>query len=496
MSRRVKVGRNDQCPCGSGKKFKYCCAGKVDWNQILREHSPERKEHLSLRERNRLFIERACDALQLDEEVKSLADLKGAFTPNAVRKIHEAIVEIWPKDVKIASVLESARTDVSGLYIGEYQRDLLIRGVTRHALYANKILLVDPFIYPLSVRDEYNPILHPEKFRTQTFKNIDIWFHLAPWVKAGIVEFIRTPGDFDPQLRWESLERQRKKFEDNEELKRLLDETVKSKVLEFREREGLRLFVLSAPDDYLRKTFRELKFDTEKFGEDDFIAHVHELRRSDPFYLEPVRDSEGGFGEFHINTSGASYDIARLTASLTRSYLVTDLPPRWKEIELDREQSGIDIGEWSPVAKAFQNLDLKYLNNLELSHALSLRTEGRLENLRSFLHRIWSAASSGNPFGDENVRHLADELQAQVAKAEEEWKQIDRDLIKWAGGEAAGALLAGGPLIESGHAGFFAAAIVVAGTATLISTTLQRRGFPDKFPAAFFMDLMRDRKTR
>ena len=335
--------------------------------------------------RNRLFIERACDALQLDKEPKSLADLKAAFTPNAVRKIHEAILDIWPKDVRIALLLESTRADVSGLYIGEYQRDLLIRGMSRHSLYANKILLVDPFTYPLSVRDEYNPIFHPEKFRSQTLKNIDVWFHLAPWVKAGIVEFIRTPADFDPQLNWESLKRQRKKFEENEELKKLLDETAKIKVEEFTAREGLRLLVLSAPDDHLRKIFKELKLGTEKFGEDDFIAHVGELRRSDPFYLEPVTDDEGRFGEFHITTSGASYDIAKLTASLTGSYLVTDLPPRWKEIELDREQNAISIGEWSPLAKAFQNLDLKYLNNLELDHALSLRTEGRLENLRAFL---------------------------------------------------------------------------------------------------------------
>lgn len=25
----VKAGRNDACPCGSGKKFKKCCYGKV-----------------------------------------------------------------------------------------------------------------------------------------------------------------------------------------------------------------------------------------------------------------------------------------------------------------------------------------------------------------------------------------------------------------------------------------------------------------------------------
>lgn len=26
----VKIGRNEKCPCQSGKKFKHCCAGKVD----------------------------------------------------------------------------------------------------------------------------------------------------------------------------------------------------------------------------------------------------------------------------------------------------------------------------------------------------------------------------------------------------------------------------------------------------------------------------------
>ncbi len=25
-----KVGRNDPCPCGSGRKFKQCCAGKSE----------------------------------------------------------------------------------------------------------------------------------------------------------------------------------------------------------------------------------------------------------------------------------------------------------------------------------------------------------------------------------------------------------------------------------------------------------------------------------
>ncbi len=26
----VEIGRNDPCPCGSGKKYKQCCLGKPD----------------------------------------------------------------------------------------------------------------------------------------------------------------------------------------------------------------------------------------------------------------------------------------------------------------------------------------------------------------------------------------------------------------------------------------------------------------------------------
>jgi hypothetical protein len=26
------VGRNDPCPCGSGKKYKKCCLGKENWS--------------------------------------------------------------------------------------------------------------------------------------------------------------------------------------------------------------------------------------------------------------------------------------------------------------------------------------------------------------------------------------------------------------------------------------------------------------------------------
>ena len=29
LESKIKIGRNDKCPCGSGKKYKKCCIGKM-----------------------------------------------------------------------------------------------------------------------------------------------------------------------------------------------------------------------------------------------------------------------------------------------------------------------------------------------------------------------------------------------------------------------------------------------------------------------------------
>ena len=113
MRKQTKVGRNDPCPCGSIEKFKNCCEGTVDWQSILRSGSEEVwLDNLSVRGRNALFLREICDALQLDRELqnRSLAKFKAAFTPGAVRKIHEAIVKVWPPDITLRKVLEKSRT--------------------------------------------------------------------------------------------------------------------------------------------------------------------------------------------------------------------------------------------------------------------------------------------------------------------------------------------------------------------------------------------------
>ncbi len=34
------VGRNEMCPCGSGKKFKKCCYSKLHYNHMVLQYQP------------------------------------------------------------------------------------------------------------------------------------------------------------------------------------------------------------------------------------------------------------------------------------------------------------------------------------------------------------------------------------------------------------------------------------------------------------------------
>ncbi len=102
---------------------------------------------------------------------------------------------------------------------------------------------------------------------------------------------------------------------------------------------------------------------------------------------------------------------------------------------------------------------------------------------------MWKDASTEDQFESKNAILLAEELTGRIQDAEKEWKEIDKDLFKMVGGTAVGGLLAAGPLIANGHAAFLAAAVGVAGAVPLINSTLKRRSFPDRFPAAFFMKI-------
>ena len=240
---------------------------------------------------------------------------------------------------------------------------------------------------------------------------------------------------------------------------------------------------LAIQNEALRELFRTFSEEGDNpFGsEDEFVAYVQRRRDQHPYYVDPL---PGQHGEFYHQTSGACYELAKRMCSLFNSHIVTDLKSRWKEVEFDRQNSGIDLQEWSPFAKALQESSLTMLNEVPLRAALTLREERRLESLRLFFRKVWKTCRDPDDFSDTNAINLSAELRDEVAKAKEEWSKIDRDLLKWLGGS-------GAALISAGAVGFVpaAAASAIAGVTGLIQSRMRRTTFKERFPAGFFLGL-------
>jgi len=484
-----KIGRNQPCPCGSKKKYKNCCFGKADWQKLSAKPLPDVCRHLSLRGKNITFINAIAAALQLDS-IKPDAeykDIKRACSPHAVQEIYSVIPEIWPDLDDYERCLQSEAGTVTALYVGHYDPEAVLQAVTRLSLYCDKIYLVDPFANAQHVRDEYNPLIHPEEHRATVMKFSYLWMSLSPWIDAGMVYFVRPLHDFIPGMFHEVLDLQRRRFDENPLLKATLEDEAAAhmKALSATDRDAGELFLLMAPDDSLREFYRQMTIERPELkpfaSEEDFIAHVQKRRDEHPYYVERLPDQRG---ELHQTSSGASYELAKRMCSITNSHIVTSLRTRWKEVELDRESAGIDLQGWSPFAKALNESDLKILNSVPIKAAFRLREENRLESLRLFFRKVWKSCRDPDEFSNENAVNLSAELREEVSKANEEWQKIDQQLLKWIGAT-------GGAVVASGVFGFVpaASAAAVTGITGLIQSRMKRHAFKERYPAGFFLGL-------
>lgn len=498
--------RNARCPCGSGRKFKHCCleqrapsdrpvghssvqpkaALPVGPPPSLTRVSSQLKSKwssasITVRERNYAFLNELGDALQLTSlESRTWAQVKRGITSRAVRQINEAILRIWPPDLDFEALLQQRTHNQVGFFSGEYRPELLLNALGRHLIYADKVALADPFQYPLAFIDEYSPLLHPEKHRTTTAKCVMVWFRLAELMEDGLVEMIRLPGDFDMRLRRANIVASEALAKRHAEIMDAVNRHVRFRV-DVDNDENQEWLMLLHPDARLAEIQREAMPNVTQEDIDRFLAYVHRRRDEHPFYLDGVHN------ELVAETSGASVYDAVQVASLSGGYLLTDLEARWRQIDCLRRESADFVDPRVRVAHGLQNISLPMAQHLDLSLARRIREEGQLSRVRGLLDRLMRQAGGEAPLSDSDARSFEQEFVDAVEEAKDEYTKIDRDLMKWSGGEAVGVAgfygLAGGSLSVS------LASLAAAGAINLAASFWGRKRFKARYPAAMFLDV-------
>jgi len=185
--------------------------------------------------------------------------------------------------------------------------------------------------------------------------------------------------------------------------------------------------------------------------------------------------------------------MALYLCEMTGAFPYTNMKFRWKELQSVKEDLPPDAQIWTPLTQAFQDLDFKFLNNIDTAFACDIRKEGRLEGFRTYLRRIWTTLNNENDSAKlaSSSRDFTDELKQAYNEADAEWQRIDKDLLKWLGGSIAMGVGGGGlGAIVNGKLGLaIGAAFSIKAVTELLVARMNRRSFRRKVPMSVLIDL-------
>jgi hypothetical protein len=337
MTHRPKIGRNDPCPCGSGRKHKKCCGSpKSAANDPF---GPS--EQPTLLARNLVLVDAVHEIFGTD-----MRKIKQRISGAQVKRLYEVVADLWPPGTNLAGLLPDD-DKLRGLYLGAVEPKSIVRNIYRFSLYADEIMVVDPFHNPNWSIGGHNPISNPDAFKADTLKLVFFTYMLAPWIAAGLVKLVPNPGWLDASLRTKFIEMAQGRIgePDEEILNQMVEESEEETEADFH-----RLFY-TLPIEYKMRKIKELFPNMDDGEVSDVLRHWAIEQRSDPLALEqPITETGGQVQSQH---TGANLETALYLCHLTGAFPYTNLKWKWNELLSVAQDFPEDAHTWSPLTRAF-----------------------------------------------------------------------------------------------------------------------------------------------
>ena len=412
----AKPGRNDACPCGSGKKYKRCCIDREI--EIVEATSPPPRfvnRVSDLKRATLAFIDDCSRTLSITSNAAGTSGyLPRAIPGEAVREIYQRLPSYFPHGSAHASLLNDLAIRPSrGVYFGPTTPQTVLTHLTRHSLYSEHIIVPNPFCDLSMYQPDVSPLQKPESWRQVTVNQTMYLLVLRPWIEADIVTCLPPLKWFDPVFfdqKLVPLARARFDGMSAEEERELMSEQTLEMLRGMPPEQGM----------YVAR---------EMVGIDDptLLQALQDLL-TDPIANPPSSYAfalpEHGESTMMKQGSGEIYESAALIAQgIGGNVLIAD---RFAErcFRRDRQRNGDPISE---ISLGLSRHPFSFLNAVSLDFALGIRKDGRLESLRKFLVRVWeSCANPDNPATDDFNIELTDQYQ----RYKSEWKDIDYKLAQ------------------------------------------------------------------
>jgi hypothetical protein len=393
-----KVGANDPCTCGSGKKYKKCCYDKPE------DERPSSSER-SIRERNLQFIHILIRILGFNK-TQDWAEIRRALTDQKIADIHKAIAILWPPETDLMALLPRPDAKVSrALYSGLLDPRVAYGNVSSFSLYADEILIINPFPNPNIIRKEYNPIDNPGQYRQETLKNTVLLISLFSLIESGRLNMIPDPSNFNPALR-EQIMSEAQKRRDQVKLDEKSIEPMRKLMMEDYKR-----FIFNGSEERLRSFLKKEnpEINDEELGQT--LEYIKKRNEEDPLaMLHPSSPGESG-GQITMSHLSPNLELGMFLAQATGSFVLTNHLYRWSEICSSVNYFyGNYQSPWERIASHITNFDMDFIQYLDPKDFSLALKDGELRYMRVAFRNIWNAVQSEQPSSPSQVDYLINEI--------------------------------------------------------------------------------------
>jgi hypothetical protein len=376
---KKKIGRNDPCGCGSGKKFKKCCEGKPEKNRPS-------WNALSIRERNIVMYRGVYDILGLNKG-KTWDDVRRELRDDQVVDIHKLYWSLWPIETDLFSLLPRPDDTLRAVYTGMLDPRVILLPLGA-VPYFDEVIIQHPFVHPKAVNPKFSPIENPHQHKYQTLKNLLLFLYLEPFILSGIVNFIPDPCMFDNFLHRELLnmatERRGNSPINEEETKRLMElgkDDFARTMRGFSKEQLIQQITKSSPE-------------LSRAEIDDVVQYMKSLNEDDPLtLLQDDLYTQGG--QLMISSMSPNFEMALFTAQVTDSAILTDSRTRWEEIKTAQvTNKGVSSYPLKDVSDLIADKKLIFCADPQRSFNHSIR--GNCRDLRKLFREILNEAKMGD----------------------------------------------------------------------------------------------------
>jgi len=406
-----KVGVNDPCPCGSGKKYKKCCRDKAP------EDRPS-TTYRSIRERNIMFFNIAIEILGFDGK-KDWIQIRKDLTDQKIENIYKAFAALWPRETDLMSLLPKPDTKVSrAIYSGMLDPQVACKDIAALSLYVDEILIINPFVNPNTVRDEFNPIKNPGRYRQDTIKNFIFLLSLFPLIESGKVNLIPDPMYFNPALMDQIMAEAEKRRKDVK-----LDDAA-IKLMEKLAKDDFKRWLFDSSDERIKSRIKKWKPDITDDDLEEMLASIKKQNEQDPLATLHSRE-EGGGGQMFFSRLNPNLELGMFLAQATGAFVVTTHPFRWSEICSSINYFyGTYQSSWEPIVTHMTNLDIDFVYFLDPKELLEALRNGDLAHMKTALRNIWNAVQIENPSDPSQIESLIGGLNQAKEKMDKSIKGL------------------------------------------------------------------------